>query len=264
MIYNKLIIVVIDGYSDILPSFNCCSAPNNAMKTGSNTVMFVQSGREYTRRKPGGSATIIAFPQNSAEREGRKRNPFIPYLCSSSVVGLGDPQEELQALKTAHARDTKELAVAYKRFALANKGGITDSQRKKEQASTALDIAERLLTLKIAEFSPKLDNPDDTVAEDAQRLTLALFLLERTTQIRDAALKKNQLGTYALYVSLRDDVCKMLASDYYQKNFTGIIHVYLDLEPQIIAASGICGILPPPSVAEIPDLYKKVLRARIV
>jgi len=171
---------------------------------------------------------------------------------------------ELEALKTAHARDTRDLATVFKKFALAYTDKITDSLRKTEDASTALSIAEKLLQLEIAKFSSRLDNPHEGLKVDAQRLTLALFLLDRTAQIRDAALEKNELGIFSLYVSMRDGVCNLLVQGYAKKSFTDIIHVYLDLEPQIIAASDICGMLPPPSVADIPELYKKVLKSKLV
>jgi hypothetical protein len=90
-------------------------------------------------------------------------------------------------------------------------------------------------------------------------ILVALFLVERTKEIRDAALEKDNLGIYALYVSLRKDICELLSAPYYRMAFQDIARAYLGFEPAIIAASQLCGFLKPPELADIPDLYKKRL-----
>lgn len=150
---------------------------------------------------------------------------------------------------------------------LANKFGgrpVSKELREEESKSTVLTQAERLLQLKIIEYSRGvLRMPEADRTAGTLRLTTALFLLERTKAIRDAALKDNKLGLFSLYVSLRDDVCGLLGPSYYGSTFKDIAGAYLDIEPSIIAASKLCGFMRPPELVNIPDMYKMALGKRV-
>jgi hypothetical protein len=140
-------------------------------------------------------------------------------------------------------------------------GSIPREMRDQEAASTALVQAGRLLELKKIEYARGVKNkmPDQEVNASILRLGTAMFLIDRVTEIRDAALKKNNLGIYALYSSLRDDVCRLLGPSYYSMPFKDIAGEYIIFEPSIAAASQLCGFMKTPEFALIPGLYQERL-----
>lgn len=170
---------------------------------------------------------MVDEPENARKAEGHKRD----------------------ALKSIHLQ-----------LAQYSKKKIPPQMRGEEEASTSLAYAQHILDTQILGFSHRLLKMEAGEGTEAtSRLTLAMFLLERTAQLRDASLEKDSLGLYALYVSIRTDVCNMLGSSYYGKTLSAIMAEYLDIEPRIIVASQLCGFMPPPEPANIPALYQKKL-----
>jgi len=170
-----------------------------------------------------------------------------------------------------HAGSRDSLVNFY--LELAKKFGarpISVQLREEEARSTRLDLAERVLDANIIGYSGRvLAMAEDENAEMQQRLTTAMFLLERTALMRDAALKKDDAGVFAVYDSLRDSVCRLLtpdppaSPDYYRMSFREICSVYLDLEPALIAGSRLCGFMPPPDLRRIPGVYQPRLADRV-
>lgn len=171
-----------------------------------------------------------------------------------------DPRAERQAALAAHLSDREELVNFHIQMAEGSSLKIPAQMRAEEASSTAIADAERRLSMQIGGFAHvilKLDKADRALP--SLRLTLAMFLLERTKQIRDAALAKDNLGIHSLYLSVREDVCALLGPSYYGMEFKDIISTYLDIEPRIMAVSQLCGLAMVPPAESIPSLYKKNL-----
>jgi len=90
------------------------------------------------------------------------------------------------------------------------------------------------------------------------RICLATFLIERTNEIGNIALKKNKISLYSLFSSLRLHVTKFLHGNYYERSSSDIINEYIDLEPFVCACSELCS-LKSMELTEIMETYKPKL-----
>lgn len=211
----------------------------------------------YSTRRQGQPCRVLPF------RQGTK--PIIPseedrLMADGGIYG----ERQEGSARAAYWRTRGEMAESYKQLAELSTRHVPPEARREEAASSALATARLRLQLEIARFSGNiLGMESNDRVEPMLRLTMALFLVERTVQIRDAALEKDNLGIYALYVSIRDDVCRLLDVQYYGMSFKDIVNVYLDIEPGIIAASQLCGLGMVPPAESIPGLYKKKLVAEV-
>ncbi len=139
-------------------------------------------------------------------------------------------------------------------------GPISEATRAREAADTTLVATERLLTLKLIEYKRSFNG----MARPERRrmalnLVMAMFLTERTKEIRDAALKLDNLGAYSAYAALRQQVNTNLTSSYYNLASKDATLVYLDMEPCLIAALQLCKLPPVPTREEMGAAYQKKL-----
>jgi hypothetical protein len=170
-------------------------------------------------------------------------------------------------LETARKRDAgsrNDLKSLHLQMAQYSKKKIPVDLRRAEEQSAELAHAQGILDTQILGYARRFSGMQKPEAFNAaRRLAMALFLMERTVQIRDASLKQDNAGLYALYFSIRKDVCRMLGSSYYGKPFDAIMAEYLDIEPRISVASKLCEFLPPPEAANITSVYQPRLVERI-
>ncbi|MDD5340142.1 MAG: hypothetical protein PHV13_02745 [Candidatus ainarchaeum sp.] len=195
--------------------------------------------------KPGGIAQIFQF---HAAGSGKV---FINPAGSSVMV------DDLERAREGDAGSRNGLKSLHLKLSQYSKKKIPAHLRAEEAQSTELAYVQRILDTQILGYARRSSVMQKQEAFNASRkLAMALFLMERTVQIRDESLKQDNAGLYALYFSIRKDVCRMLGSSYYAKPFEAIMTEYLDIEPRISAASKLCGFLPPPEAANIPSAYQ--------
>lgn len=139
-------------------------------------------------------------------------------------------------------------------------GPIPAATRAREAKDGTLEATGRLLTLQLIGFKRDFNNmqvPERRRMTD--NLVLAMFLTERTREIRDAALKLNNLGAYSAYAALRQQVSTSLTSSYYKLASKDATLVYLGIEPCLIAALQLCKLPPVPTREEMGAAYQKKL-----
>jgi len=169
--------------------------------------------------------------------------------------------ERARAAAASNANASRSSLIEFhKSFARANQGKkIASGLRAEEASSTELADTGGLLERMIAKFAAASDKMEDPEFELAiARLSIAMFLTERTAKLRDFALGRDDLGMFSTYVALRTGACGMLAEDYYSKNSDGIFESYSTVEPVLVACSELCGMKVPP-LSDIVVAYKEQL-----
>ena len=204
----------------------------------------MQGLHSHALRGPPGGNTATVQPGGSGSRtipfrtrEASQTNVFKEPAANPVMVERDIHAERREALANSTLEGNRSDLIQF-HLDLAKKfgsGSIPREMRDQEAASTALVPAGRLLELKKIEYARGVKNkmPDQEVNASILRLGTAMFLIDRVTEIRDAALKKNNLGIYALYSSLRDDVCRLLGPSYYSMPFKDIAGEYIIFEPSI-------------------------------
>ena len=172
-------------------------------------------------------------------------------------------QREKEMSIHIHEQNRNDLIKFYKDLAQLGDKKISKELKVEDAASTALAEAEELLSVNIKELSTKVsDLQQEELDVVVARLSLAMFLLERTNKLHEIILGKNGLSLYSLFVSLRNRVCEVLVPTYYVSSPKQIIDEYLDTEPILTACSELCG-LAVPDLTEIVKAYKLKLADEI-
>jgi hypothetical protein len=148
-------------------------------------------------------------------------------------------QREAAASLSAFYKNRDGLIKLYKDLSQMADRKIPAGMKADDKKYKGLKEAEKLLKKQIKGL-PK--DPSKISDLDAGRLALALFLLERTNKIHDVAMKKNSLGLYSLYGSLRNMVVSTLDGDYYSLSHSDFIAAYLSVEPLLSACVELCGL----------------------
>ncbi|GEM_PF-3310927 len=148
-----------------------------------------------------------------------------------------------------------ELIKFYKQLATMSDDPIPDQTILQHGEYVGLINANKLRRKNIAAIPKKKTPGIDLIIA---RICLATFLIERTNEIGNIALRQNKISLYSLFSSLRLHVTKFLHGNYYERSSSEIINEYIDLEPLVYACSELCG-LKPMELSEIMEKYKPKL-----
>jgi len=174
---------------------------------------------------------------------------------------LFSKREREMTLRTS-AQNKEELIKFYKNLG-QGKEKIPPEMQEEEKASVVLEEAEKVLEKQISDLSRTLRTlSKEALDNSVARLTIAMFVIERTKKLRELVLEKDNLDLYALFVSLRNAVQEMLAPAYYTKSRDESLGDYLDVEPLLTACSEICG-LTVLSITEISSEYNIKLAKKV-
>ncbi len=166
------------------------------------------------------------------------------------------------AIRT-YERNRDELIRFYQELAQMGKEKIPADMKSEETSSTAIADSENSMNDAIKTLAKTATTlTEDGIAVAVARLCIAMFLIERIKKLREISLKAEDLGTYSLYLTLRNRVCETLAPNYYSLGSQEVLGLWLDSEPLLFACSNLCG-LNVPSMDDIMDEYQPRL-AKIV
>jgi len=209
---------------------------------------------------------IADFIKNRTSRKNKpKHNPAGQPLTENNISmadeDLFSKREREMTLRT-YAQNKEELIKFYKNLG-QGKEKIPPEMRQEEKTSVVLEDTERILEKQIIDLAKTATTlPKDALKTSVTRLTIAMFVLERTKKLRELVLERDSLDLYALFVSLRNAVQEMLAPAYYTKSYEEAIGEFLDIEALITACSELCD-LTVPSITKISEMYKLKLAEKI-
>jgi hypothetical protein len=147
-----------------------------------------------------------------------------------------------------HQRNREELIRFYQELAQMGKEKIPAEMKSSEESSTAISESENAMNDSIKALSKTATSlSEDGIATAVARMCIAMFLIERIKKLREIALKTEDLGTYSLYLTLRNRVCETVAPNYYSLGSQEVLGLWLDAEPLLFACSNLCGL-------NVPDL----------
>lgn len=146
-------------------------------------------------------------------------------------------REAADALRTARS-NRDELVKFFKDLASANDRKLTPALRKKAGDHEDLDKCMKLLKKAAA----KADPGGKDFESDAARMSVALFLIERTGDVCRIAAEKDSLGIFSLASALRAQVSAMLTEEFYSKPMQEVISLYIDIEPLLTASLEMSGL----------------------
>jgi len=148
-------------------------------------------------------------------------------------------QREAAASLSIFYKNRESIIRLYKDLSRMTDKKIPKDMKEEDGKYKRLKKAESLLKKQIKEIS-KGQSKVNTL--HVARLSSAMFLLERTEEVHEAALKNDSLGLYSLYVSLRNMIVDTLDENYYSLSQDDLIAAYLSIEPLLSACLDLCGL----------------------
>jgi len=120
----------------------------------------------------------------------------------------------------------------------------------------------RILDMEIQMLSDKKLKPGPDLDATVAKISIALYLYDKTKEMYERVMHDNKLGSYALFKSSRNGVFNLLVN-YPRKNTREIVLDYLGVEPTFIAGCKVLGI-ESMRLREVVNEYKHVLRKKII
>ncbi len=115
-------------------------------------------------------------------------------------------------------------------------------------------LEQRVDSFSLIDFNAPPPDFDVQVA----RLCIAIYLIEKTNQIRTSAFAKDNTNLTSLYVKLSDSVSALTDEGFYGMEIREIAERYLDFEALLFACCEICE-LRKSTLRDAVDRYKKEL-----
>jgi hypothetical protein len=158
-------------------------------------------------------------------------------------------EKRAQDLALHVERQNREETVAfYKNLAAMDQHPVPPALLKYDSKDISTQNAQALLNEKIRALKSGM------LRAEPSRFSLAMFLLDRLSKIKQAVSRENKTGLFSLYVSLREQLGQMLSESYYDLDERAAMEEYLAIEPLVCALSDLCG-LSMPTIDEIAKSY---------